>query len=99
MRKLSKTRSSDPRRSTLDTYLADTRQRRTPSTTITAGAGPPDIDLEAFFASPASDATVTGAVPNHTARAGGPAEGTVALSDGTRITFATDSQFDIVGLV
>lgn len=99
MRKLSKTRSLDLKRSTLDTYLADTRQRRIPGATITGGTGPPDIDLEAFFASPASDATLTGAVTDKSARSDRPAEGTVSLSDGTRVTFATDSQFDIVGSV
>jgi hypothetical protein len=99
MRKLSKTRSPDLKRNTLDSYLADTRQRRIPGATITAGTGPPDIDLEAFFASPASDATLTGAVTDKAAWANRPAEGTVSLSDGTLVTFATNSHFDIVGSV
>jgi hypothetical protein len=99
MRKLSKTRSLSLERNTLDTYPADTRQRRIPGATITSGPGSWDIDFDAFFAHAASDATVTGAVPDKTPRAGHPAGGTVSLSDGTRITFATASQFDIVGSV
>jgi hypothetical protein len=87
------------KRNTLDTYPADTRQRRIAGATITSWPRSRDIDFDAFFARPASDATVTGAVPNKTARADRPAGGTVSLSDGTRITFATAGQFDIVGLV
>ena len=80
-----------------DSYPADTRQRRIPGATITSRPGSQTIDLDAFFAQPAIDATVTGADQGHAERAGRRAEETVALSDGTRITFATAGQFDTVG--
>ena len=99
MRKLSKTRSLDLKRDTLDTYLTDTRQRRIPGATITSGPGSRDIDLGAFFARPTIDATVAGAAPGKATRAGRPVGGTVSLSDGTQITFATANQFDTAGLV
>jgi hypothetical protein len=99
MRKLSRTRSLDLRRDTLDTYLTDTRQRRIPGATITSRPGSRDIDLSAFFARPTIDATVAGAAPGQATRAGRPAKGTVSLSDGTRITFATADRYETAGLV
>jgi hypothetical protein len=98
MRKISKTRSSNRKRNTSDAYLVDTGQRHIPGATITSWPAP-DIDLDAFFARPGSDATVTGATAGEVARAARPAKGTVSLSDGTRITFATKGQFDIEELV
>jgi hypothetical protein len=99
MRKLSKTRPLNHQRNTLDNYPADTRQRRIPGATVTSWPGSRDIDLDAFFARPTIDATVTGATRGHATQRGRPAEGTVSLSDGTRITFATAEQFDTVGSV
>ena len=99
MRKLSKTRSSNLDRHAMDASLADMRPRRIPGATITSGPGVPDIDLEAFFARTASGATVTGASMAMPMPANRRVEGTVSLSDGTRITFATAGQFDIVALV
>jgi len=98
MRKISKTRSSNLDRNAIDAGVVDTRPRRIPSATITAGPRTPDIDLEAFFARSGTGATVTGAVPALPMPANRPVEGTVSLSDGTRITFATAGQFDIVEL-
>jgi hypothetical protein len=99
MRKLSKTRRLNQQRNTSDNYPADTRQRRIPGATVTSWPGSRDIDLSAFVARPTIDATVTGAAQGHTAQPGRPVEGTVSLSDGTRITFATAEQFDTVGSV
>jgi hypothetical protein len=83
----------------LDAGLVDTRPRRIPGATITSGPGVPDIDLNAFFARSVSGVTVTGAAPVMPVSANRPIEGTVSLSDGTRITFATAGQFDIVELI
>jgi hypothetical protein len=98
MRKISKTRSSNRERNTFDADLVDKGQGRIPGATITSWPAP-DIDLDAFFARSGPGATVTGAAPGEVARADRPAEGTVSLSDGTRITFATTGQFDIEELV
>jgi hypothetical protein len=80
-----------------DTYREDTRQRRIPGATITSWPGAAHIDLATFFGRTVSDTTVTGAAgqPEPFRRT---AKGTVALSDGTRITFATVGPFDMVEL-
>jgi hypothetical protein len=96
MRKLSKARSSNRNRHTLDTYRDDTRQRRIPGATITSWPGSADIDLAAFFARAASDTTITGAV--NAEPFDRTAKGTVSLSDGTRITFAAVGPFDMAEL-
>ena len=95
MRKLSKTRSTNLKQDTLDGYPSDTRQRRISGATITSGPQSPDVDLDAFFARPADDATVTGAASGKTPQANRPIEGTVSLSDGTQVTFATADSPDI----
>lgn len=89
MRKISKTRSARHDRYALEVELPDTRPRRIQGATITSWSGPPDIDLTALFARPASGVTVTGAAPDGGSQKGCPPEGTVSLSDGTRIKFAT----------
>jgi hypothetical protein len=98
MRKISKTRSSNLDRNTLDSDLVDTRPRCIPGATITSWPGSTDIDLGAFFARSASDGTVTGAAHAKAAQVNRIVEGTVSLSDGTKITFATTGQFDTVEL-
>jgi hypothetical protein len=57
-----------------------------------------DIDLAAFFARAASDTTIHGAVAGSAEPFSRTAKGTVSLSDGTRITFATVGPFDLVEL-
>jgi hypothetical protein len=114
MRKISKTRSSNLDRNAMDADLRNTRPLRIPGSTITPWSESLGVDLEVFFAQPVPDATVAGAAPLTAAQAGDPVlhhppaerpqddrakAGTVSLSDGTRITFATAVQFDTVGLV
>jgi hypothetical protein len=99
MRKISKRRPSDLDRKALDGYRDDTRQRNIQGATITSRPVSQDIDLAAFFARPASDATVTGAVSGKPEQAAGTGDKTVSLSDGTQITFATISPSDSVELV
>jgi hypothetical protein len=99
VRKISKTRSSNRERNAVDADLVDTGPRRIAGGTITSWHGSPDIDLDAFFARTTPDATVTGAASAKIAQVVRPAAGTVSLSDGTRITFATAGQFDTVELV
>jgi hypothetical protein len=99
MRKISKTRLPNLDPYEMDAGLVDTRPRRIPGATITSGPGVPNIDLDAFFARAASGPTVTGANPGMPVPANQTVNGTVSLSDGTRITFATAGQFEIVGLV
>jgi hypothetical protein len=98
MRKISKTRSSNLDRIEMDTDPGDTRPLRIPGATITSWAGSLDIDLDNLFARPPPGATVAGAVSAKVTETGEPPVGrlnrrTVSLSDGTRITFATESQF------
>lgn len=99
MRKISKARSLNLERNTLNADLVDTGPRRIHGATITSWPGSPDVDLDAFFARPASGATVTGAIVAKTPQADSYIYGTISLSDGTRITFATAGQFDIVELL
>lgn len=102
MRKISGARSPKPDRPIADTYRADTyredtRQRRIPGATVTSWPGAAHIDLATFFGRTVSDTTITGAAgqPEPFRRT---AKGTVALSDDTRITFATVGPFDMVEL-
>jgi hypothetical protein len=101
MRKISKARSFGLNRNALDADLRDTRPLRIPGATITSWPGSPDIDLDLLFGQPAAGPTVAGAIATDAGRIVGttnpaPNPGTVSLSDGTRITFATVSQFDTV---
>jgi hypothetical protein len=90
--------------------LRDTRPLRIPGATITSWSESLDIDLAVFFAGPVSGASIAGAASpgstqpghrpaGHTATGhtatGHTATGTVSLSDGTKIEFATITQFDI----
>jgi hypothetical protein len=114
MRKISKTRSLNLDRNAMDADLRNTRPLRIPGSTITPWSESLGVDLEVFFAQPVPDATVAGAAPLATDQAGDPVPqpplaerplddrvkaGTVSLSDGTRITFATAAEFDTVGSV
>jgi hypothetical protein len=110
MRKISKSRPSNLDGGSLDADLRSTRPLRIPGATITSWSGSTDIDLDSLFARPRLGASVAGADssestndkrPGHDKRPGAdhPTGGTVSLSDGTRITFATAGQFDIVELV
>jgi len=98
MRKISRARPPNPDRPIFDTYREDTRQRRIPGATITSWSGAAHIDLAAFFGRTVSDTTVTGAASGNAEPFSRTARGTVALSDGTRITFATVGPFDMVKL-
>jgi hypothetical protein len=113
MRKISKTRSLSLDRNATDTDLHETRPLRIAGGTITSWPGSVDIDLDSFFARPLSGPTVAGALATKVKttedsptdrsvadlRSGDrPKAGTVSLSDGTRITFATANQFDTVEL-
>jgi hypothetical protein len=108
MRKISKTRGLGPIQDALE--LRDARPIRIAGATITSWPGPIDVDLGNLFAHPASGPSVTGGatdrreatipannehlvekVPKNRRRLG-----TVSLSDGTQITFATASQFETV---
>jgi hypothetical protein len=98
MRKISKIRSSNLDRNATDTDLRETRPLRIPGATITS------INLDLLFAKPVPGTTIAGAVsagvtPTAGLADGRPNRGTVSLSDGTRITFVTASQFDSVELV
>jgi hypothetical protein len=100
MRKISKTRSSNPERPASGTESLDTRPGRVPGATISAWSGSLAIDLDAFFAQPSAGASIAGSAPATQAtpatQTNPQANGTVSLSDGTRITFATAGQFEIV---
>lgn len=100
MRKISKTRSTAAR-GAMDADLRGNRPLRVPGATITSWRGPPDIDLNAIFSRPASGVTVAGAgagQDDHNLRSMAECRtpGTVSLSDGTTITFATAVQSDTV---
>jgi hypothetical protein len=104
MRKISKIRSSNLDRNATDTDLRETRPLRIPGATITSWPGSADINLDLLFAKPVPGTTIAGAVsagvtPTAGLADGRPNRGTVSLSDGTRITFVTASQFDSVELV
>ena len=86
MRKLSKTRSAHDKQYKADDANLDTRPRGIAGATITSWNASIEIDLTSLFARSAPGTSVTGS-----ASAGpvGFERNTVALSDGTKITFAT----------
>ena len=90
MRKISKSRGGNNDWSLWDAEKPDDRPRCIPGATITSWRGSLEIDLSALFANPPAGATVAGAAATRPAR---PERSTVALSDGTEITFATSGQF------
>jgi hypothetical protein len=98
MRKASTSLRTRPGKTEAD--LSDARPGRIQGATITSWTGPPEIDLGALFAKPAGDATVGGGgqriEPIEAVQSG---SGTVRLSDGTQITFATAGQFTVVETV
>jgi hypothetical protein len=101
MRKISKARPSNVDRHAVDTDLREARPHRIPGATITSWPGSVEIDLDSLFARPVTGTTIAGAVSvdvtrsraSVTDKSGG---GTVSLSDGTQITFATTDQFDTI---
>lgn len=98
MRKISRTRSSNLDRNSLDKDLGDTRPRGISGATITSWPGTLDVDFDVLFARRASKATITGAVTLEPAIVAHPPAATVSLSDGTHITFATATEFEIAQL-
>jgi hypothetical protein len=94
MRKISKSRSAIDRQSPADDNRLDERPRGISGATITSWNGSPEIDLDALFAGSANGPTVAGAAP-----VGVRDRETVALSDGTRITFSDPKQFKCVTTV
>ena len=80
--------------------LDDSRPGRIRGATITSWNGPPEIDLAALFARPSGEASVTGSGrATDTTDPNPVAPGTVRLSDGTQITFATAGQFTVIETV
>jgi hypothetical protein len=96
MRKISKTRTTNDEQVPVGDDRLDARPRRVPGATITSWHGSPEVDLDALFAGSANGATVAGSAATSTAHSD---HETVALSDGTRITFATPNQFKAVATV
>lgn len=109
MRKTSKTRTPCLSNDMVDTELRNARPLRIPGATITSWPEAADVDLDDLFARPSPGATVSGSGSddvNHDNRApirnlrgvrqrnNSRKDGTVALSDGTRITFAIANQFE-----
>ena len=93
VRKLSNARSRGQGRDLSLNEQQDTRPRNIPGATVTSWHGPLDVNLDAFFAQRGTDTTVTGAAASRSAA------GTVSLSDGTRITFLSPDQFNVVETV
>jgi hypothetical protein len=93
MRKISQSKSAIDNRCTEDHTDADERPRRIPGATITSWNGAPQIDLEALFERSTSGPTVAGAAKAGPVRH---ANETVALADGSRITFVGPNQFKSV---
>jgi len=93
MRKISKAKSAIDKQYTEDPNDVDERRRRIPGATITSWNGSPEIDLGALFERPANSPTVAGATKAAPDRA---ATDTVALADGTQITFGHANQFKSV---
>ena len=92
MRKISKSKSAIDNPCTeagdQDHTDVDDRPRRIPGATITSWHGSPEIDLDALFERSANGPTVAGAaMPRRHEK------DTIALGDGTRITFSGTSQF------
>jgi hypothetical protein len=93
MRKISQARSAIDNLHTEDQTDADERPRRIPGATITSWHGAPQIDLDALFERSTSGPTVAGAAKAGSDRT---VNNTVALSDGSRITFVGSNQFKSV---
>jgi hypothetical protein len=76
-----------------DAELTDRGPRHIQGATITSWSGRPHVDLAELFSRStpreSSGETVSGAMTGKPRPAGDPAFGTVSLSDGTKITFAT----------
>jgi len=86
MRKISRTGFANGEHDAFDVERSDPRPRRIPGAIVTSWHGSPEIDLDALFAKGAPlSASVAGGASANGNRTG---RGTVALSDGTRITFA-----------
>ena len=104
MRKIRKVRPSNVDRHAVDTDLREARPHRIPGATITSWPGSVEIDPDRLFAPSETGTTIAGAVSvdvipssaSVTDEAGG---GTISLSDGTKITFATADQFDTIKLL
>lgn len=94
MRKISKTRPAVRKGYAVDVELDDNRPRRVPGATITSWPGTIDLDLTMLLANPKNGATITGGANQAPAASRDRYlnNTTVALSDGTRITFVTSSQ-------
>lgn len=97
MRKISRKRLGSKEHQAAVDDRQDERPRCIQGATITSWNGPPEIDLEALFAKPANGPSVTGA-GTAPARENRREQGTVALSDGTQITFANPYQFKTVAV-
>jgi hypothetical protein len=93
MRKISQSKSAIDNLRTQDQTYADERPRRIPGATITSWNGAPQIDLDALFEQSTSGPTVAGAAKSGPTR---PADDTVSLTDGSRITFVGPNQFKSV---
>ena len=93
MRKISKSRSAFDEPYLVDDNGSDALPGRIQGATITSWHGSPEIDLDALFAKSSNGATVAGSAPASTNYL---EQGTVALSDGTRITFTNPNQFKAV---
>jgi hypothetical protein len=93
MRKISKARSAIDNKHTEDPNDGDERRRRIPGATITSWNGSPEIDLGALFEQPANSPAMAGATKAAPDRA---ATDTVALTDGTQITFGYANQSKFV---
>jgi hypothetical protein len=93
MRKITQSKSAIDNQCTEDHTLEDGRPRRIQGATITSWNGPPRVDLEALFDRSTGGPTVTGAARTVPDR---PVSETVALPDGSRITFVSADQFKSV---
>ena len=91
MRKISKAKSAIDSQYTEEPDDVDERRRRIPGATVTSWNGSPEIDLGALFERPAK--SPIGATKAASDRA---ATDTVALADGTQITFSHANQFKSV---
>ena len=101
MRKISKTRFFNPEQHAPCAEAMGTRPGRITGAKISAWSGSLAIDLGALFARRPAGLTIGGGSPPDTpaapvSLASCPPAETVSLSDGTKITFATASQFDTV---
>jgi hypothetical protein len=98
---LDRTTSDDAGR--MDAELTDTGQRRIQGATITSWSERPNFDLTALFARSESrltpGETLGGAMGGRTISAKPSDAGTISLSDGTKISFATVSKVAIADLV